>query len=96
MSANVSAHILVRGLVQGVGFRWFVRAEAVRLGLVGTVANLRDGQVEIRVEGNRSTIDDFIATLKLGNGYSRVDKIKTFFGDDIGRYRDFQIKLTGF
>ena len=41
----------VRGRVQGVGFRWWVRARALELGLVGTATNLADGRVEVVAEG---------------------------------------------
>ena len=92
---NISAHLIVKGLVQGVGFRWFVRSEANHRGLTGTVANLSDGQVEIRAEGDRSAIDDFIAALKAGNGYCRVDSVKTDFGAESGHYDDFRIKMMG-
>ncbi|MFG2086526.1 MULTISPECIES: acylphosphatase [unclassified Spirillospora] len=43
----------VRGHVQGVGFRWWVRARALELGLDGTAANLADGRVEVVAEGPR-------------------------------------------
>ncbi|WP_231336451.1 acylphosphatase [Actinomadura graeca] len=44
----------VRGRVQGVGFRWWVRARALELGLSGTATNLGDGRVEVVAEGPRS------------------------------------------
>ncbi|WP_157430799.1 acylphosphatase [Actinomadura macra] len=44
----------VRGHVQGVGFRWWVRARALELGLTGSATNLRDGRVEVVAEGPRS------------------------------------------
>ncbi|MEV5827431.1 acylphosphatase [Spirillospora sp. NPDC052242] len=43
----------VRGRVQGVGFRWWVRARALELGLVGSASNLSDGRVEVVAEGPR-------------------------------------------
>jgi acylphosphatase len=50
--------LLVRGRVQGVGFRWFVRVNARRLGLSGWVANQADGTVEIAASGDRGKLDE--------------------------------------
>ncbi|TDB83960.1 acylphosphatase [Actinomadura sp. KC216] len=44
----------VRGRVQGVGFRWWVRARALELGLAGSATNLADGRVEVVAEGPRA------------------------------------------
>jgi acylphosphatase len=44
----------IRGRVQGVGMRWWVRSRALELGLVGTAANLDDGRVEVVAEGSRA------------------------------------------
>jgi len=41
----------VRGQVQGVGFRWWVRSRALELGLAGSASNLRDGRVEVIAQG---------------------------------------------
>jgi acylphosphatase len=54
------AHLIIRGRVQGVGFRWFVYDTAVSLRLSGWVKNLYDGQVEAVLEGERSTIETAI------------------------------------
>jgi len=50
-------HVLVRGRVQGVGFRWFVRERASALGVIGWVRNRPDGAVEIAAEGTPDAID---------------------------------------
>ena len=51
-------HFRVRGRVQGVGFRWFVRVQARRLGLSGWVFNAPDGSVEIAASGDQSKLDE--------------------------------------
>lgn len=55
------ATIFVRGHVQGVGFRWWVRSQALELGLVGYASNLADGRVEICAQGSAEAIDALAA-----------------------------------
>ena len=69
---NIRAHIVVKGMVQGVGFRYFVRQQAGRLGLCGSVRNLYDGNVDIQVQGDRSLIEEFIDIVKVGPRSARV------------------------
>jgi acylphosphatase len=49
-------HVAVRGRVQGVGFRWFVRETAKQLDLAGWVLNRADGSVEVAAEGSSESI----------------------------------------
>lgn len=58
----------VRGQVQGVGYRWWTRARALELGLVGIARNLSDGRVEVVAEGPRPALDLFLARLADGPG----------------------------
>jgi len=60
---HVRAEILVRGIVQGVGFRPFVHRLASKLNLSGTVRNLGDAGVEIAVEGPKRDVDKFVKLL---------------------------------
>ena len=53
----------VRGRVQGVGFRWWVRARALELGLTGHAANLADGRVEVVAEGDRDRCERLLTLL---------------------------------
>ena len=53
----------VRGRVQGVGFRWWVRARALELGLVGSATNLDDGRVQVDAEGPREACERLLAML---------------------------------
>jgi acylphosphatase len=57
----------VRGRVQGVGFRWWVRSRALELGLRGSASNLGDGRVEVVAEGPRTACDDLLALLRGGD-----------------------------
>lgn len=73
MSGNIRRYrVTLDGLVQGVGMRYFVKTIADHLGLTGNVKNLYDGKVEIHVQGEQSTIDSFLNTVKKGNGFSQV------------------------
>ncbi len=56
----------VRGRVQGVGFRWFVRVQGRRLGLSGWVANCSDGSVEVAASGEQGRLDEFRRVLRRG------------------------------
>lgn len=69
------AHCLVRGRVQGVGFRWFVRERAAELGLRGWCANLTDGRVEVWAEGDAARIDELVVALRRGPPSSRVEAV---------------------
>lgn len=55
------------GRVQGVGFRWWVAAQADDLGLTGHVANLPDGRVAMQVQGPADAVDAFVARLASGH-----------------------------
>lgn len=72
---TVARRFTVRGEVQGVGFRWAAREEAVRLGLVGTVRNLRDGAVEAQAQGEPDAVDEFAAWLARGPRWARVSEV---------------------
>ena len=68
-------HVVFRGRVQGVGFRWFAKETADSLGLAGWVRNLRDGSVEAEVEGTPDALDAFERRMRTGNPSAEVDEI---------------------
>ena len=68
-------HFLVRGRVQGVGFRWFVHREAAELGLRGTVRNTDTGEVEVVAAGDAESIAELRGQLHKGSRGSRVDAV---------------------
>ena len=72
---DVCAHIIVEGLVQGVGFRYYAHRHATQLGLTGFAANRFDGSVEIEVEGNRSAVEEFIKVVKVGPSSAQVSNL---------------------
>ncbi|GAA2662678.1 MULTISPECIES: acylphosphatase [Actinosynnema] len=79
----------VRGHVQGVGFRWWTRARALELGLVGSASNLRDGRVEVNAEGPEESCRALLAALRSGGTPGRVDVV-------VERWSSPRGGLTGF
>jgi acylphosphatase len=68
-------HFLVRGRVQGVGFRWFVQREAGELELRGWVRNTEEGDVEIVAAGNPEDLNELRASVRRGPRGARVDNV---------------------
>ncbi|MFQ6002241.1 MAG: acylphosphatase [Candidatus Zixiibacteriota bacterium] len=89
----VSAHLLISGLVQGVGYRWFVMRKANEYNLKGYVRNLYTDDVEVEVEGNRGLIQEFIKELRIGPRSAHITDIKIQWGDYQGKYKNFDIKF---
>ncbi|MGV8095944.1 MAG: acylphosphatase [Mangrovibacterium sp.] len=92
MERTKAFHISCVGRVQGVGFRHFVRKNAIELNLNGWVRNNPDGSVEVEVEGDEDIISVFLEILKSGNSFSRVDRIFKTELPDLQHYRSFFIK----
>lgn len=68
--------MVIRGLVQGVGFRESIRAVAERLGLAGWVRNLSDGAVEAELEGPADQVEQAIAWCRSGPPAARVSRVE--------------------
>lgn len=68
-------HYLVKGRVQGVGFRWFVQREASEIGLRGWVRNTDEGHVEVLAAGDPEDLAELKDALRKGSRGSRVDAI---------------------
>ena len=69
-------HYLVKGRVQGVGFRWFVQREAAEIGLRGWVRNTDQGHVEVVAAGEERDLAELEAALRKGSRGSRVDAVE--------------------
>jgi len=68
--------IFVSGRVQGVGFRFFAKQQALQYGLTGWVKNLYDGRVKLEIQGNLSDVQLFTAKIYEGNRFIRVNRIE--------------------
>ncbi len=88
---DVSAHIVVRGFVQGVGYRYFAYHRAIQLGLRGYVKNLYNGDVEVVAEGDRSLIEELIKELRVGPRVADVRDVMVRWGEDHRKYSGFHI-----
>lgn len=87
-----TCHIIVHGHVQGVGFRFYTKREADRLGVNGWVKNRPDGTVEIVAQSDKTTLQHFIAAVKTGSPASRVGHVHVDEKPEIRRYRSFQVR----
>ena len=76
MSASAAKRWLVRGTVQGVGFRFFVQEKARELGLRGWTRNLDDGSVEVYATGKPKSLDDLAAALHVGPRMADVRSVE--------------------
>ena len=88
-----AADILVEGRVQGVGFRDFAQRRASHLGATGYVVNLANGQVRVRAEASRETLEKLIRDLEKGPPLSHVDKVTVRWLPPTGRFSTFDVRF---
>jgi acylphosphatase len=86
------AHIVVEGLVQGVGYRWFAATRAQGLGVAGFARNLFDGTVEVVAEGERSLIEEYVRDLRVGPRSAHVKNLRIQWEDPTFLQSGFAIK----
>jgi acylphosphatase len=92
MSESLCRRLVVRGLVQGVGFRFSMQREAMRLGVTGWVRNRRDGTVEAMAAGTPDAVQALVAWARRGPPSSRVDEVAV--SDCEGSFRSFELRPT--
>ncbi|MGA9642074.1 MAG: acylphosphatase [Terriglobales bacterium] len=98
MPSNISKtelaarRFLVRGRVQGVGFRWFVEREAHILQVAGWVRNNPDGTVEVFAHGTREQLAGLHSRLREGPRAARVDDVHVTDAEPIAGLTAFQIR----
>ena len=71
-----SRHLIIRGRVQGVGFRYSLCQEALRLGLAGWVRNRQDGSVEAVAQGTNDALDALLDWARTGPSMAHVTEIE--------------------
>jgi acylphosphatase len=86
---------VVRGRVQGVGFRWFVQRTAAGLGLDGWVANRPDGSVELVAEGGAHAVDQLLAAARRGPSGAQVREVEVRREQPAGLSGGFGIRSGG-
>jgi acylphosphatase len=91
-SSTQARRFLVRGRVQGVGFRWFVEYEAHRLQIAGWVRNNPDGSVEILAQGTREQLAGLHSRLREGPRAARVDEVEVSEAQPIAGLISFEIQ----
>ncbi|RJP73104.1 MAG: acylphosphatase [Ignavibacteriales bacterium] len=89
----IRAEILAKGFVQGVGFRYFVLRNAVKLGLKGYVQNLvSEDEVLTVVEGEKYLIEDLFKEVRIGPTYSSVKKCTIGWKEYKGEFDTFDVR----
>jgi acylphosphatase len=83
---------LIRGRVQGVGFRYFAESRAMVEGLHGWARNRADGTVEVRAEGDRDAVDRFEAALRRGPAGAVVEDVIVEEDAPTGRATGFSVR----
>ncbi len=92
LKMKTGVNIKVSGMVQGVGFRYFVYGLAADLKINGYVRNLYDGDVEIDAEGERSMLEELIKEVKVGPRAAHVADLKISWKDPDRNYKQFEIR----
>lgn len=87
-------HILAEGLVQGVGFRYFVQQQAQSLNLVGWVRNRHDEKVEILAQGDETALIRLISIVRAGSSMSRVTNLEVRWSAPETEFKRFSIAPT--
>jgi acylphosphatase len=92
MSELKRAKIIVTGLVQGVGYRYFVMRHADHLNLKGYTQNLFTGEVLIEVEGDFGLINDLIKQLKIGPMKSHITNCSVEWSENKNEFKEFEVR----
>ena len=90
--AKVAWKFLIKGDVQGVGYRFFAQRAAARHQVLGHVKNCSDGSVEVIAEGSAGAVEEFKKDLLTGPQWSRVEQVEEINLEPTGLYASFRIE----
>lgn len=93
-TAEVAVRLAIRGVVQGVGYRWSMKQEAKRLGVRGWVRNRRDGSVEAVAQGAPAAVDALVAWARRGPAGAAVDAVDVVQDEALETFRGFEQRPT--
>ncbi|MEM4246799.1 MAG: acylphosphatase [Candidatus Woesearchaeota archaeon] len=85
-------HAIIKGKVQGVFFRAFVKKLAGSIGATGWVKNNPDGTVEVVAEAEKALLQKLLDKCKQGNAWSKVEVINAKWKKPTGEFREFEIR----
>lgn len=88
---NKALRAVVRGRVQGVGFRWYAAESARAQGLVGEIFNRADGAVETVAEGRQDALECYLAALRAGPSAAMVGGVEAHWIPSTDAYESFEI-----
>ena len=88
----MSAHLLISGHIQDVGFRYFVKSNSLKRGLKGWVTNTKDGKVEALLIGDKAKIEEMIMLCHKGPFFAQVKNVEVDWKEnDPPDIIDFQV-----
>lgn len=91
-SEEKTLRVRVEGLVQGVGFRAFVMAQARDCGVRGWVRNTKDGAVEVEAQADARALERFLLELRKGPRMARVEEMRVETLGDAARHGSFEMR----
>ncbi|MBI2762558.1 MAG: acylphosphatase [Chloroflexi bacterium] len=92
---SVRLEVTVRGVVQGVGYRYFVIQQVLGTGITGWVANGSRGEVICRMEGDRAALERVLADLERGPAGAVVEQVQAVWMPATGKFNGFSIRSGG-
>jgi acylphosphatase len=92
MAEIARARVLISGLVQGIGFRYFVTSRAEQYPITGYVRNLDTGSVEVVAEGEKQQVYDFLRALRKGPTHAEIMNFQAEWSPPSGEFENFFVK----